>query len=139
MSHQVQRICVLLLFIKHNVQCKVTCLNIVSNMITNALILSPSLHYTIINYMVDNYITNICIWWNEMSQRHHQQVWRGKTNILIHISCTSHKNVEEHVSDIMNGIIDTEAKLWHKNHGSIKNFFYMLDLKIEECKIYGVC
>lgn len=78
-------------------------------------------------------------WWNEMSQRHHQQVWRGKTNILIHISCTSHKNVEEHVPDIMNNIIDTEAKLWHKKHGSIKNFFYMLDLKIEEYKIYGMC
>lgn len=29
--------------------------------------------------------------WNEKSKRHHQQVWHGKPNILVHIACSSHK------------------------------------------------
>lgn len=39
----------------------------------------------------------------------------------------------------MNGILDTETKLWNKKHGSIKNFFCKSDLKIKEGQTYDVC
>lgn len=99
--------------------------------------------------------------WNEKFQRHHQQAWHGKPNILVYIDWSSHKvfsyedyvsesicnrhlieernyvtlydsnkrynfvnmkmaiaivehNVEDHVSDIMEDMLETETEPWYK-------------------------
>lgn len=45
--------------------------------------------------------------WNGKSHRHHQQARCDNPTLLIHSSCASHKNVEEHVPDIMDNTLDT--------------------------------
>lgn len=52
------------------------------------------------------------------------------------------QNVEDHVTDVMDGIVDTETKLWHIKLGITRNLIAykvvicMSNLKVEEGKIY---
>ena len=38
------------------------------------------------------------------------------------VATIEHNIVEDHVSDIMDDILDVETKVWHKKLGSTKNF-----------------
>lgn len=68
---------------------------------------------------------------------------RSKRNKFIKmkmVAATAEQNVEDHVSDIMDDMLETKTKLVSKRkYVAEKYFICMSDLKIEEGKIYENC
>lgn len=57
------------------------------------------------------------------------------------VAATVEQNVEDHVSDIMKDMIETETKLWfRKLRDWCRESYHMCnDLKSVEGNIYGIC